>query len=44
MPTEADKKLLLEIIENEKNWIMPKTGAKDPLETIGEPRKLAINL
>ena len=44
LPTDADKKLLLEIIGNEKKWIAPKTGAKDPLETIGEVRKSAINL
>ncbi|HMK29293.1 MAG TPA: Phenylacetic acid catabolic protein [Terriglobales bacterium] len=44
MPSAEDKKLLLEIIANDKNWIVPKTGAKDPLETIGEPRKCAINL
>jgi len=44
MPTAADRKLLLEIIANEKRWIAPKEGARDPLETIGEPRKSAINL
>ncbi|HXZ79384.1 MAG TPA: Phenylacetic acid catabolic protein [Terriglobales bacterium] len=44
MPSAEDKKLLLQIIANEKNWIVPKMGAKDPLETIGEPRKSAINL
>ena len=44
LPTDADKKLLLEIIGNEKKWIAPKAGAKDPLETIGEVRKSAINL
>lgn len=44
LPTAEDKKLLLEIIANEKNWIIPKTGARDPFETIGEPRKSAINL
>jgi benzoyl-CoA 2,3-dioxygenase component B len=43
-PNEEDKKLLLEIINNDRNWIVPKTGAKDPLETIGEPRKMAINI
>ena len=37
-------KLLMDIIENEKNWIAEKTGARDPLETIGEVRKSAINL
>jgi len=44
MPNDDDKKLLLEIIANDKDWIVPKTGAKDPLETIGEVRKSAINL
>jgi benzoyl-CoA 2,3-dioxygenase component B len=43
-PNEEDKKLLLEIINNDKGWILPKTGAKDPLETIAEPRKMAINI
>jgi len=42
MPTEADRKLLLDILHNEKNWIAPRTGARDPLETIGEPRKMAM--
>lgn len=44
MPTAEDKKLLLEIIANEKNWIVEKEGARDPFETIAEPRKSAINL
>jgi len=44
MPTAADKKLLLELIANEKNWIVAKEGARDPFETIAEPRKSAINL
>ena len=44
MPTAEDKKLLLEIIANEKNWIAEKEGARDPFSTIGEPRKSAINL
>ena len=43
MPTAADKKLLMEIIQNEKKWIAPRTGAKDPLLTIGEVRKNALN-
>ena len=42
MPSPADKKVLLDIIRNEKEWIAPKTGAKDPLLTIGEVRKSAI--
>jgi benzoyl-CoA 2,3-dioxygenase component B len=44
MPSAEDKKLLLDIISNEKKWIAPKEGARDPLSTIGEPRKSAINL
>jgi benzoyl-CoA 2,3-dioxygenase component B len=44
MPSGEDKKLLLEIINNDTHWIVPKAGAKDPLETIGEVRKSAINL
>ena len=43
LPTAEDKKLLLDIIGSEKNWIAPRTGAKDPLLTIGEVRKNAIN-
>jgi benzoyl-CoA 2,3-dioxygenase component B len=44
LPSAEDKKLLLEIIANEKSWIAEKEGARDPLETIGEPRKSAINI
>jgi hypothetical protein len=44
MPSAEDKKLLLDIIANEKKWIAPKEGARDPLSTIGEVRKSAINL
>jgi benzoyl-CoA 2,3-epoxidase subunit B len=44
LPSAEDKKRLLEIIANEKNWIVPKEGARDPFETIAEPRKSAINL
>ena len=44
MPTAADKKLLMEIIQNEKKWIAPRTGARDPLLTIGEVRKNALNM
>lgn len=44
LPTAEDKKLLLEIIETEKNWIQPKVGARDPFETIAEPRRSAINI
>ena len=44
MPSAEDKKLLLEIIANEKSWIAEKEGARDPLATIAEPRKSAINL
>ena len=44
MPSAEDKKTLLEIIANEKKWIVPKEGGRDPLETIGEVRKSAINI
>ncbi|HKN31793.1 MAG TPA: Phenylacetic acid catabolic protein [Terriglobales bacterium] len=44
MPGPQDKKLLLEIIANEKKWIAPKEGARDPFATIAEPRRSAINL
>jgi len=44
MPTPEDKELLLDIISSEPNWIVPKIGARDPFETIAEPRKSAINL
>jgi hypothetical protein len=44
LPSAEDKKLLKEIIANESKWIVPKLGARDPLETIGEPRKTAINI
>jgi benzoyl-CoA 2,3-dioxygenase component B len=44
MPSEADKKLLLDIINTEKKWIAPKEGARDPLSSIGEVRKSAINI
>jgi benzoyl-CoA 2,3-dioxygenase component B len=45
LPNAADKKLLLEILEDSKGkWIAPKEGARDPLQTIGEVRKSAINL
>jgi len=44
LPTAADKKLLIDILTTERNWITPRTGARDPLETIGEPRKTAINI
>jgi benzoyl-CoA 2,3-epoxidase subunit B len=44
LPTADDKKLLLEIIANEKNWIVAKESARDPLATIAEPRKSAINI
>jgi len=43
LPTAEDKKLLLDIIGSEKNWIAPRTGAKYPLLTIGEVRRNAIN-
>src|ERR1041385_1606801 len=44
LPTPADHKLLLDIINSEKKWIVPRTGARDPLDTIAEPRKSAINI
>ena len=44
LPSAEDKKLLLDIIGNEKKWIAPKEGARDPLASIGEVRKSAINL
>jgi benzoyl-CoA 2,3-epoxidase subunit B len=44
LPTPADHKLLLDIVKTEKKWIVPRTGARDPLETIAEPRKSAINI
>jgi benzoyl-CoA 2,3-dioxygenase component B len=44
LPSAKDKELLLDIIRNEKKWIKEKEGARDPLSTIGEPRKSAINL
>src|SRR2546429_6152924 len=44
MPTSEDKILLLDIIRNEKKWIVAKEGGRDPLATIAEPRKSAINL
>jgi benzoyl-CoA 2,3-epoxidase subunit B len=44
LPSAEDKKLLLDILGSEKKWIVPKEGGRDPLATIGEPRKSAINL
>ena len=44
LPSAKDKVLLLDIIRNEKKWIKEKVGARDPLSTIGEPRKSAINI
>ena len=44
LPGAKDKELLLDIIRNEKKWIKEKAGARDPLSTITEPRKSAINL
>jgi len=44
VPTAKDKATLLDIIHNEKKWIKEKEGARDPLATIGEPRKSAINI
>jgi len=44
LPGAKDKEVLLDIIRNEKKWIKEKEGARDPLSTIGEPRKSAINI
>jgi len=44
LPSARDKATLLDIIRNEKKWIKEKEGARDPLATIGEPRKSAINI
>ena len=44
LPQPTDKKMLLDILQNESKWIVPRTGARDPLETIGEVRKSAINI
>ena len=44
LPTAKDKTLLFDIIRNEKKWIKEKEGARDPLSTIGEPRRSAVNL
>ena len=44
LPTDEDKKQLVEIIKNEKNWIAEKAGARDPMLSIGEVRKAAINI
>ncbi len=44
LPSAEDKKLLLDIISSENKWIAPKEGARDPLASIGEVRKSAINL
>ena len=41
-PQPHDKTLLLDIIANEPKWIVPKEGARDPLDSIGETRKSAI--
>src|SRR6266481_1209996 len=43
MPTPADKKLLMDIVRSERKWITSRAGAKDPLLTIGEVRKNALN-
>ncbi len=44
LPNAEDKASLLDILRNEKKWIVEKEGAKDPLLSIGEVRKSAINL
>src|SRR3982074_2360268 len=42
MPSAGDRKLLLDIIDTEKKWIVEKEGARDPPEPIGEVRKAGI--
>ncbi|MGH9511495.1 MAG: Phenylacetic acid catabolic protein [Terriglobales bacterium] len=44
LPGPQDRATLLDIINNEKKWIAEKEGARDPLASIGEVRKSAINL
>ena len=44
MPGPEDKKLLMDIIQNEPKWIAPRDNVRDPLSTIGEVRKSAINI
>ena len=44
LPNDQDKNQLLDIINNEPKWISPKEGARDPLSSIGEVRKSAINI
>jgi hypothetical protein len=44
LPSEQDKVTLLDIIRNEPKWIAAKDGARDPLASIGEVRKSAINI
>jgi hypothetical protein len=44
LPGPDDRKLLLDILSTEKKWIVPKEGGRDPLATISEPRRSAINL
>ncbi|HEX6466278.1 MAG TPA: Phenylacetic acid catabolic protein [Terriglobales bacterium] len=42
LPSPEDRALLLDTLKNEKKWIAPRTGARNPLETISETRKSAI--
>ena len=44
LPSARTRTALLDIINNEKKWIVEKEGATDPLASIGEVRKSAINL
>ena len=44
LPTKEDHQMLVEIIKNEKGWIAEKAGARDPMQSIGEVRKSAINI
>jgi hypothetical protein len=34
----------MDIIQNEPKWIAPRDNVRDPLSTIGEVRKSAINV
>src|SRR5438309_889284 len=44
MPGPEDKKLLMDIIQNEPKWIAPRDNVRDPVSTSGEVRKSAINI
>src|SRR5438105_3422981 len=42
MPSPEDKKTLLQILGSENRGVKPRTDGRAPLETIAEPRKLAM--